>query len=201
MPSGAAPAVPSGMGAALVQRVARVREALHHVHARALTWVDYSAAVADVIAGVIPFHAYCCHTVDPGTILFTGSVNHNVGCSGSWLAHHEYVIDDINKWCFLANSGRIVGATSIDTHGELSRSARHRSQETFGFGDELRVSFVVDGVYWGAAAFLRRSDEPWFSMSEVQTLAGLAPLIGVGLRRALLAQPLSSHARERVDHG
>ena len=62
----------------------------------------------------------------PGTILFTGSVNRNVGCSGSWLAHHEYVVEDVNKWSFLAHSGRIAGATSIDTHGDLSRSTRHR---------------------------------------------------------------------------
>ena len=134
--------------------------------ARGLTWVDYGAAVADVLATVIPFDAYCCHTVDPGTILFTGSVNRNVGCSGSWLAHHEYVVEDVNKWSFLAHSGRIAGATSIDTHGDLSRSTRHRSQQAYGFGDELRVSLVVDGIYWGAAAFLRHADQPWFTDSR-----------------------------------
>ena len=57
----------------------------------------------------------------------------------------------------------MAGATSIDTHGELSRFARHRSQEAYGFGDELRVSLVVDGIYWGAAAFLRHADQPWFT--------------------------------------
>jgi DNA-binding CsgD family transcriptional regulator len=186
------------MGAALVPRV---RDDIASLRARGLTWVDYSAAVADVLATVIPFHAWCYHSVDPGTILFTGSVNHNVGCSGSWLAHHEYVIEDVNKWSFLAHSGRIAGASSIDTHGELSRSTRHRSHETLGFGDELRVSFVVDGIYWGAAAFLRYPDEPWFTETEVQTLAALAPVIGAGLRRALLAPPIAPNAGAPVDHG
>ena len=74
----------------------------------------------------------------------------NVGCSGSWLAHHEYVVEDVNKWSFLAHSGRIAGATSIDTHGDLSRSTRHRSHEAYGFGDELRVSLVVDGDLLGS---------------------------------------------------
>ncbi|HEY5877302.1 MAG TPA: hypothetical protein VIU11_00225, partial [Nakamurella sp.] len=97
--------------------IPRVRADIQRVRARGLTWVDYGAAVAGVLADVIPFDAYCCHTVDPGTILFTGSMNRNVGCSGSWLAHHEYVIEDVNKWSFLAHSGRIAGATSIDTHG------------------------------------------------------------------------------------
>lgn len=179
----------------------RIRDEIHRLGGGGMTWVDFGAAVADVLATAVPFHAWCCHTVDPGTILFTGSVNRNVGCSGSWLAHHEYVIEDVNKWSFLARSGRIAGATSIDTHGELSRSIRHRSQENHGFGDELRVSLVADGIYWGAAAFLRRADEPWFTEEEVQTLATLAPVIATGLRRAMLARPISPYVGGPVDHG
>ncbi len=181
--------------------VRRVRDDIERLGARGLTWVDYGAAAADVLATVIPFQAHCCHTVDPGTILFTGSANRNVGCSGSWLAHHEYVIEDVGKWSFLARSGRIAGATSIDTHGDLSRSTRHRSQQSSGFGDELRVSFVVDGIYWGAAGFLRHADEPWFTESDVRTLVALAPSIGAGLRRALMAQPIAPHLGAPVDHG
>ena len=75
----------------------RVRADIAHIDARRLTWVDFTADVAETVRPVIPFDAYCWHTVDPGTILFTGSVNRNVGCSGSWLAHHEYVVDDVNK--------------------------------------------------------------------------------------------------------
>ncbi|MGI9119362.1 MAG: hypothetical protein ACR2G7_04450 [Acidimicrobiales bacterium] len=79
---------------------------------------------------------------------------------GSWLAQHECVIDDVNRWWFLARSGKRVGATSLATHGDLSRSARHRSREAYGTGDELRASFVVDGSYWGAAGFLREAGDP-----------------------------------------
>jgi DNA-binding CsgD family transcriptional regulator len=181
--------------------VSQVIDDIERLRLGGLTWADYSAAIADVLVNVIPFDAYCCHTVDPGTILFTGSVNRDVGCSGSWLAHHEYVIEDVNKWSFLARSGRIAGATSIDTHGEPGRSTRHRSQEAFGFGDELRVSFVVDGIYWGAAAFLRRDGEPCFTPAEVQLVKTVAPAIGAGLRRALLAQPSPRNDGYTVDHG
>jgi DNA-binding CsgD family transcriptional regulator len=162
-----------------------VRADIAHIDTRRLTWVDFTADVAEAVRPLIPFDAYCWHTVDPGTILFTGSVNRNVGCSGSWLAHHEYVVDDVNKWSFLAHSGRIAGATSIDTHGDPTRSARHRSHETYGFGDELRVSLVVDGIYWGAAAFLRYSGRPWFTEAEVSALAALSASMATGLRRAI----------------
>jgi DNA-binding CsgD family transcriptional regulator len=165
--------------------VPRVRADIAHIDARQLDWVDFTADVAEAVRPLIPFDAYCWHTVDPGTILFTGSVNRNVGCSGSWLAHHEYVVDDVNKWSFLAHSGRIAGATSIDTHGDPMRSARHRSHEAHGFADELRVSLVVDGIYWGAAAFLRYADQPWFTEAEVTALSALSASIATGLRRTL----------------
>ena len=34
---------------------------------------------------------------DPGTVLFTGSFAQNMTCSGAWLAHHEYMVEDVNK--------------------------------------------------------------------------------------------------------
>jgi DNA-binding CsgD family transcriptional regulator len=176
-----------------------VRADIARIDARGLTWVDFTADAAEAVRPLIPFDAYCWHTVDPGTILFTGSVNRNVGCSGSWLAHHEYVVDDVNKWSFLAHSGRVAGAISIDTHGDPNRSARHRSHEAFGFGDELRVSLTVDGIYWGAAAFLRHSDQPWFTAAEVRALSGLSTSIATGLRRAIATQ--STRGESRVDWG
>src|SRR5918995_7133626 len=124
--------------------------------------------------------------VDPGTVLFTGSLNQSIACSGAWLAEYEYVVEDVNKWWFLARSGRRAGATSLATHGDLSRSARHRSQEAYGIGDELRGSFVVDGAYWGAAGFLRDSDRPWFTEDDVRFLATLSEPIAAAFRRALL---------------
>jgi DNA-binding CsgD family transcriptional regulator len=181
--------------------VPRVRDDIAQLAGRGLRWTEFSIAAADAFATAVPFDAFCCHTVDPGTILFTGSVNRDVGCSGSWLAHHEYVIEDINKWSFLARSGRIAGANSIDTHGDLARSTRHRSQAAYGFGDELRVSLVLDGIYWGAAAFLRHSDQAWFTDADVRTLVSLAPSIAAGLRRAVLAEPADLYAGDAVDHG
>src|SRR5437773_12548466 len=122
----------------------------------------------------------------PGTVLLTGSVNRGVDCSGFWLAEHEYVIEDVNKWAFLAHSGRIAGATSLATHGDLSRSARHRSHQSLGIGDELRVSFVIGGTYWAAAGLLRDAGERWFTEDDAHLLASLSEPIARGFRRALL---------------
>jgi DNA-binding CsgD family transcriptional regulator len=67
---------------------------------------------------------------------------------------------------------------------------RRQSQirgESGGIGDELRASFVLDGIYWGAAGFLRNQDEPWFTEDDVRMLAALCEPLAEGFRRALLA--------------
>lgn len=161
-------------------------------------WVSYTAAVDDLVAGLFDFEMCCWHLVDPGTVMFTGSINRGIQCSGSWLAHHEFVVEDVNKWAFLAHSGRLAGATSIDTHGDLSRSARHREHESMGLGDELRVSLVVDGVCWGAACFLRPDDAPWYTQRDVEILTALSGPLAGGLRRSLLTPLVEAPP---IDHG
>ena len=47
--------------------------------------------------------------------------------------------------------------------------------QAYGFGDELRVSLVVDGIYWGAAAFLRHAGRPWFTEAEVHDAGRAGP--------------------------
>jgi hypothetical protein len=105
--------------------------------------------------------------------------------SGTWLATYEYLVDDVNKWWFLARSGRIAGATSLATHGDLSRSPGI-SHQPYGIGDELRVSFVTGGTYWAAAGLLRDASERWFTEDDVRCLASLSEPIADGFRRALL---------------
>jgi DNA-binding NarL/FixJ family response regulator len=165
----------------------RLRSEILRLGRSGLDWVSFATGATEVIRSVVSFDRSCWHTVDPGTVLFTGSLNQNVGCSGTWLAEHEYVVEDVNKWWFLARSGRLAGATSLATHGDLSRSARHRSQSAYEIADELRGSFVSGGGYWGAAGFLRDRGRPWFREEEVQLLAALSEPLADGFRRAMLA--------------
>jgi len=179
----------------------RTRDEITRLARSGLDWVTFSTEVSEVLRRVIPFDRNCWHTVDPGTVLFTGSLNQDIACSGSWLAHHEYVIEDVNKWQFLARSGRGVGATSLATHGDISRSARHRSHEAHGIGDELRASFVADGTYWAAAGLLRDEDRPWFTEEEVSLLAALCEPIAEGFRRALVVSTAAAPACSEIGPG
>ncbi|HEX6497415.1 MAG TPA: helix-turn-helix transcriptional regulator [Micromonosporaceae bacterium] len=173
-------------------RADQARDKVDRLARSGLDWVSFARETTEVVAAAVPFDRCCWHTVDPGTVLLTGSVNWGVGCSGLWLAEHEYVVEDVNKWWFLARSGRRAGATSLATHGDLSRSARHRSQEAYGIGDELRGSFLADGNYWGAAGFLRDADRPWFTEDDVRFLASLSEPLAAGLRGALVKRAVSA---------
>ncbi len=182
----------AGRGAGYARSVDRAAGRRAHDKVVRLTrsstdWVALAHEVAEVIRDVVPFTRVCWHTVDPGTVLFTGGLNVNVGCSGTWLAEYEYVIEDVNKWWFLARSGRLAGATSTATHGDLSRSARHRSHEAYGIGDELRASFVADGTYWGAVGLLREQGSPWFTVADERFLAALSEPLAHGFRRSVLS--------------
>jgi len=178
--------------------VRRTREELVRLADARADWVTFAVAATEVLRRGVGFDSSCWHTVDPGTVLFTGNLHQDVACSGSWLAEHEYVLDDVNKWSFLARSGRRAGATSLATHGDLQRSARHRSQASYGLGDELRASFVVDGVHWGAVGLLRGADRRWFTEDDVSYLASVTEVIARAFRRALVV----GHAEAPTsDHG
>lgn len=186
-------------GAVDADRHRRIRDEIGRLARAGLDWVSFAGAATDALGRVISFDRCCWHTVDPGTVLFTGSVNRDVSCSGTWLAEHEYVVEDVNKWWFLARSGRHAGATSLATHGDLSRSARHRSHEALGIGDELRGSFVADGSYWGAAGLLRDADRPWFTEDDVRLLASLSGLIARGLRAAVVNRAVAEEVVAAAD--
>jgi DNA-binding CsgD family transcriptional regulator len=165
--------------------VRRTRAEIADLAESGLDWPTFAARASDRVRRAVPFDRTCWHPVDPGTVLFTGSWVENMTCSGAWLAHHEYVVQDVNKWAFLARSGYRAGSLSGATHGNLSLSARYRSSGGT-VGDELRGSFVVEGTYWGAAGFIRDPGQPWFENEEVRFLASLSNALAEGFRRAFL---------------
>ena len=120
----------------------------------------------------IPFNRTCWHTVDPGHHpVHRQRQPRTSTCSGSWLAEHEYVIDDVNKWWFLARSGRHVGRPAWPPTATCPAAPGTARRRATGSATSCRVSFVSDGVYWGAAGFLARRASRWFDQREVALLA------------------------------
>ena len=147
---------------------------LEHVAARVRRGIPYA------VAGWL--------LVDPDTMLITGVYEENVPRE----AHLELIAievsePDVNKFVDLARGQVSAGALSAATGGDLSRSRRwSRIYEPAGFGDELRAVFRSGPVVWGHACLTRTADAPWFTPSEVETMARLSSHVAHGIRTALV---------------
>src|SRR4029078_3109956 len=100
---------------------------------------------------VIPVDALFCATVDPATLLFTGSLVEEIpeSATPAFLAN-EFLQDDVNKFVHLARAARPVQSLYAATRGEAEQSPRYREiLVPLGFGDELRAALRIAPDTWG----------------------------------------------------
>jgi DNA-binding CsgD family transcriptional regulator len=148
-------------------------------------------AVAVRLRHVVPAVAYGFATVDPATMLLTGSVRENVpDVTVALLAANEYGQDDYNKFADLARRAVPVARLAAATRGELARSRRYRDIFVpLGWRDELRAVFTTGDAGWGFICLHRERSSPDFTATEARFLAGLTGHVAAGLRKALLIGP------------
>ena len=144
---------------------------------------------------VTPIDAFWAATVDPATLLFTGSVIEGIPehATPAFLAN-EFLHDDVNKFVTLAR-GMPVNSLSQATEGDLGGSERYREiLAPLGLGDELRAALLSDGVCWGVLCLHRQRDDPAFTAEDIAFLRHLTPHIAEGLRTALLLDDVAAIA-------
>ena len=137
---------------------------------------------------IIPIDAVFCATVDPATLLFTGSVTEEIPASvtPAFLAN-EFLHDDVTKFVHLARAPRPVQSLYTASHDEPERSPRYREiLAPIGFGDELRAALRVGSVTWGVMCLHRDLNGSGFTAAEQTMLERIVPHLAVGLRTALL---------------
>jgi DNA-binding CsgD family transcriptional regulator len=149
-------------------------------------------AVAQRIDAVVPSDGFFLGATDPETMLSIGvGVARDLPeelCEPTW--EYEFLVPDYLKFTDIAASGRAVADLHEATGGRPDRSPRWREYASAsGFASEVRAAFTDAGATWAIAQFNRLGDAPRFSDHEKAWLERVAPLIGRGLRRALVAQP------------
>jgi DNA-binding CsgD family transcriptional regulator len=139
---------------------------------------------------VIPIDAFWCASVDPATILFTGSLIEGIPESATpAFLENEFLHDDVNKFVQLARSDRPTGGLYDATAGDLAASPRYREiLAPLGWGDELRVALRSGSACWGVICLHREQGTPAFTAAESSFLESVAPHIAEGLRTALLLE-------------
>ena len=137
---------------------------------------------------VLPIDSFWCATVDPATMLFTGSVIEGIPEHATPVfLENEFLHDDVNKFTALARSATPVNHLLSATRGEMDRSERYREiLVPLGLGDELRAALLSDGVCWGVLCLHRRLEDFAFTDRDIAFVHGLVPHLAHGLRTALL---------------
>nr|MBA3520337.1 GAF domain-containing protein [Hyphomicrobiales bacterium] len=137
---------------------------------------------------IVPVDAAFCATVDPATLLFTGSMVEEIPehATPAFLAN-EFLQDDVTKFVTLARAPRPVRSLYEATRDEPERSPRYREiLAPLGLGDELRAALRTRSVTWGVLCLHRELTGSGFTAAEAAFLERIAPHLAVGLRTALL---------------
>ena len=166
------------------------KEIVRLAHA-GLDSADLRRAITARLRRVVPADAYGFATLDPATMLLTGSVRENIpDITVALLAANEYGENDYIKFSELARRAVQVGRLSAATRGDLTRSRRYR--DIFvpqGWRDEMRAVFATADAGWGFICLHRERSSPDFTASEARFLVGLTGHVATGLRKALLIGP------------
>jgi DNA-binding CsgD family transcriptional regulator len=132
-------------------------------------------------------------TVDPATLLFTGTYQEEIpDRTKPYFLENEFIADDVNKWVEVARDPAGVRTLVQTTEGTMSRSARYTDIfQPLGFGDEMRAVFRVQGACWGFICLHREGQQP-FSSDEALFMRTIAPHVALGIRAGLVTGTLEA---------
>jgi DNA-binding CsgD family transcriptional regulator len=147
---------------------------------------------------VVPADGWTLHTLDPATLLATGSVNENRfdAAARKRLYELEYGGDDVSRYSALARELTPVSLLSSATKDELVKSPRYRDVLLpAGYQHELRAALRSMKHTWGGLSLLRGSTAANFVPEEESFLRELADALGDAIRTTLRAANAATDAR------
>lgn len=153
----------------------------------------------EVVARIVPgvgAEAFFAGATDPETGLCMGAgvVDGMASsiCAPFW--DHEFFVPDYNNFADLTPE-RPAADLHEATGGRVQRSARWRAFHAISDLDaEIRVAFHAGGRTWGVLQLNRHSGARPFTSEHRDALARVAPLIGRGLRTAMVNEPAAPDA-------
>lgn len=172
----------------------RVRQDVDLVARAGLDVNDFLDETIASVQRAVPWVAACLCTHDPATHLLTSArkFGHLVGREehDEEFGLVEYGAHDDTSFAQLAGEGRTAAGVHLSTGGEVERSHRMAAYMAprHGYADEVRVLFEDGSHVWGAMALFRGSDDPPFSLDEVDFLASLTRSLATGVRTGLVSR-------------
>ena len=169
------------------------RELIRLTHRRLDTATLYRDST-QILSRFVAADAACGHTMDPATLLLTRQFSDQFDADGfALVCRNEYLQPDVNKFASLLDRRTPVATLNEATKGRPERSVRYREiLEPFGFGPELRATFMVGGSCWASLVVLRHAGRPDFSRDEQQFVASIGPYLAHAVRSSLLMSVVAS---------
>jgi DNA-binding CsgD family transcriptional regulator len=138
----------------------------------------------------VPHVSACVATVDPSTLLLTGTLKFG-DLHGRDEHDHEWGLLEFGTHeatSFLELAHRAVPAVAVRQSDPSSVRLNEFMSNHYGYTDELRVVMRDRGQVWGAIALFRGDGAPAFDPDDVELLASLSETLSVGMRLGLLSR-------------
>ncbi|PRO39862.1 helix-turn-helix transcriptional regulator [Bacillus sp. LLTC93] len=141
--------------------------------------------IRDELATVLDFDAACITTIDPATLLSTGSfTDEPIEEIHDQLFQNEFLKKDVHQHESLAKGP--VHAASLVQSGEYLNSERYQHiLSPKGWADELRAALVIQGECWGIASLYRQKGKEPFHEQDIQAVIHQTPTLAAKLRDEL----------------
>ena len=143
------------------------------------------------VSRAVPHVAACFATVDPSTLILTGTLKFGELQRYADTKDHEWGLMEYGTTeptSFIELSHRAVPAVATAAQSADSPRLNEFMGPNFGFGDELRVVLRDRGRCWGGLALFRGESDDHFGDQDVELLASLSEAMSVGVRTAILGR-------------
>ncbi|MGZ4640345.1 MAG: LuxR C-terminal-related transcriptional regulator [Actinomycetes bacterium] len=145
----------------------------------------------DSVARAVPHVGACFATVDPSTLLLTGTLKFGELSTYADSKDHEWGLMEYGTaepTSFIELAHRAVPAVATAAQSADSPRLNEFMRPNFGFADELRVVLRERGECWGGLAIFRGEADDRFDEHDVELLASLSEAMSVGVRTAVLGR-------------
>ena len=180
------------------ERAHRARREIVALAASGLGVSDLHTAAMGLIKDTVSTDLACWATIDPETLVISTMTSGDARIPPEYeqrLAESEYSIDEPHRFATLARRKESIAKLSDLPEPDRTRSARlNNVWRPLGIDQELRVTFLADGMCWGAAGMVRAGRD--FTDRETDFLAAVAPTIASATRLAVRSEaggPMPGH--------